>query len=157
MGAGRRQGMTRATNCTMPSLDRRAFLAQSTVVAIGTVLMSACGDGLLGSPTGPGTVRLTINVVDYAALAVVGGIARLNGTGTPIAVVRSDAASYRAFSLVCPHAGTTVGVNGASFRCPNHGAMFASTGAWTGGQRTSSLFEFTVVTDTANGTLTISS
>ena len=150
--------MTLVTNRSLPCLDRRTFLAQSTVAALGTVLMAACGDGLLGSsPTGPGTVRLTISVADYAALAVVGGIARLNGTGTPIAVVRSDAASYRAFSLVCPHAGTTVGINGASFRCPNHGAMFASTGAWTGGQRTSSLFEFTVVTDTANGTLTIAS
>jgi hypothetical protein len=41
--------------------------------------------------------------------------------------------------------------------CPNHGAQFNATGANTGGERTSSLFEFSVAHDATAGTLTITS
>ncbi|MEQ1691652.1 MAG: Rieske (2Fe-2S) protein [Gemmatimonas sp.] len=143
------------SNRTLTVLDRREFLAQSTLMALGALVASACGDGLSGSPTGPGAVNVTVQIASYTALAAIGGIARLNGTGTPIAVVHSTSTTYRAFSLICPHAGTTVGITGASFRCPNHGATFASTGSWTGGERTSGLFEFTVAHDATAGTLTI--
>ena len=55
----------------------------------------------------------------------------ISGAGTPIAVVRASATQYRAFSLICPHAGTTINVvNGTSFRCPNHGALFNGAGVW---------------------------
>ncbi|MBL0173067.1 MAG: Rieske 2Fe-2S domain-containing protein [Gemmatimonadaceae bacterium] len=149
--------MTPKATRSLPCLDRREFLAQGSMVALGTLLISACGDGLSGSPTGPGSVRVTVSVSDYAALGAIGGIVRLNGTSTPIAVVRASTTAYRAFSLICPHAGTTISINGSAFRCPNHGATFAASGAWTGGQRTTSLFEFTVVADTGAGTLTITS
>jgi len=75
--------------------------------------------------------------------------------GPPVAVYRSAADTYRAYSLVCPHAGTTVNIQGSGFRCPNHGATFAATGAWTGGQKTTNLSELTVVYDAGAGTLQI--
>jgi nitrite reductase/ring-hydroxylating ferredoxin subunit len=128
------------------------------LAAVAAALASACGTGTLGgSPTGPGSVNLTVNLADYAALATVGGIARLNGTSTPVAVVRTATSSYRAFSLICPHAGTVIGINGSGFLCPNHRASFSSTGQWTGGERTSNLWEFTVTANTSAGTLTVSS
>ena len=141
----------------LPTLDRREFVSQGIVTALAALVASACGDGLLGSPTGPGAVNVTVNPADYAALGAVGGIVRLNGTSTPIAVVRTADATYRAFSMICPHAGTTIGINGSGFRCPNHGAMFAASGAWTGGQQTTSLFEFTTTLNAGPGTLTITS
>lgn len=125
------------------------------MAAVGAFL-AACGSDD-GSPTGPSNVNLTVTPANFPALAVVGGIARVTESGTPIAVVRTTTTSYRAFSMVCPHQGTTISISGAGFRCPNHGATFNGNGAWTGGERTSGLFEFTVTSNTNAGTITITS
>lgn len=140
-------------------IDRRAFLGGSALFAVGALLATACGDGQIGATTGPsGTGSITVNPADYAALTTVGGIARINGTNTPIALVRSTSTTYRAFSMICTHQGTTINIvnNATSFRCPNHAATFASTGAWTGGQRASRLNELTVAAGATTGTLQIS-
>lgn len=127
------------------------------MLAVGALLASACGNGRIGGGvTDVGTVGVTVKLSDYPTLATVGGIAKLNGTATPIAVVREAAAQYRAFSLVCPHEGTTVGINGTGFLCPNHEARFSGTGQWLGGQVTSSLHEFAVASNATAGTLSIS-
>ena len=62
---------------------------------------------------------------------------------------------YAAFSLVCPHQGATVNISGAGFQCPQHGARFASSGSWVGGQPTSSLRTLSASFDQASGQLTI--
>jgi nitrite reductase/ring-hydroxylating ferredoxin subunit len=131
-------------------VDRRTFLAQSSLAAIGAALVGACGDGL----TSPGGVETgTANLADYPALSVVGGVARI--TGTVIAVVRTDTSTYRAFSMTCPHRGTTISITSSGFRCPNHGATFNRTGQWIGGQATSSLRELSVSYNADAQTLTI--
>jgi len=140
-----------------PCLDRRAFLGNSALLAVGTLLASACGDGSTGSSvTGANLGTTTVKIADYTALATVGGIAKLNGTTTPVAVVRTATATYRAFSLVCPHEGTVVVANNGAFVCPNHQARFSNVGIWQGGQQTSNLREYAVVFDATAGTLTIS-
>jgi len=138
------------------SCSRRDFVATGALAAVGAFL-AACGGGDEGSPTSPGNVSLTVTLANFPALSAVGGIARVTTSGTPVAVVRSDAGSYRAFSMVCPHQGTTININGSGFRCPNHGATFNANGAWTGGERTSGLFEFKVTSNTSAGTITITS
>ncbi len=148
--------MSDCTKCPGAGVSRREFLASSSALTI-TALLAACGDGIGGSVTGPSNVNATVTLANFAALGSVGGIAVVSGSGTPIAVVRSGAASYRAFSLICPHQGTTVNISGTGFRCPNHGATFNGSGAWTGGEKTNGLFEFTVTTNTTAGTITITS
>lgn len=141
-------------------LNRRDFLGAATVSAVAA-LLAACGDGQIGGPLAPGGNSptgggpLTIRLADYSALANDGGIARINGTTSPIAVVRLSSTNYRALSLVCPHQGTTVNIGSSSFTCPNHGARFAADGTWTGGQSTSSLVVIPSTLDAAAGTLTI--
>ncbi len=137
------------------SCSRREFLSATTVAAVSTFL-AACSSGS-DSATGPSNVNLTVTLANFAALNVVGGIAQVSSSGSPVAVVRSGASSYRAFSMVCPHQGTTIGITTTGFRCPNHGATFNANGAWTGGERTSGLFEFTVTSNTTAGTITITS
>ena len=137
------------------SCSRRDFVASGALAAVGAFLAACGGDG--GSPTSPGNANLTVTLANFPALATVGGIARVTTSGTPVAVVRSDASTYRAYSLVCPHQGTTVNISGSGFRCPNHGATFKANGAWTGGERTSGLFEFKVTSNTSAGTITITS
>ena len=88
------------TRISLPVIDRRSFLAHSSLMALGAMVASACGGD--SGPSSPGTVNVTVNPATYPALATVGGIARISGTSTPIAVVRSTATTYRAFWLVCP-------------------------------------------------------
>jgi Rieske Fe-S protein len=136
-------------NC---ALRRREFLGTAVVAALA-LLQSACGDGQIG-PSGPraddddnaggggatGGSALTVSVAAFPALANVGGVARVDGgNGLPVALVRTGAASFAAFSLRCPHQGATVEVQGSSFRCPAHGARFNGSGTWTGGQPTGNL------------------
>jgi len=140
-------------------IDRRSFLTAAAAASV-TLALAACGDGQIGGVFGPpllGTGTLTLNVGDFAGLATVGGVARVTTTGAPIAVYRNGAASYLAFSMACPHAGTTVTVSAAGFVCPNHGARFAKDGTWLGGQSSAALVSLPATFDPLTGALTISS
>ena len=145
--------------------ERRRFLSAALAASVLGVL-TACGDGNIGGldddpPAGGGGgggggAPLTITVANFVPLRTDGGIARVDaGSGAPIAVVRVSASSYRAFSLVCPHAGTTVNVEANGFRCPNHGATFAANGNVTGGPAPTGLTELTATYNATAGTLTI--
>jgi Rieske Fe-S protein len=135
--------------------SRREFLTASAAAAVATMLVAGCGGASDSTVTGP--VALSVQVSNYPALANVGGIARVDTGGTPVAAVRTGATTFAAFSLICPHNGCTVGINGSAFLCPCHGARFASTGAWTGGQRTSGLSALVASYDEGTGILTINS
>ncbi len=141
-------------------LSRRAFISRSTLAAVAAVLAGACGDGIIGGRglTAPATLPtggLTLRLADYPALATVGAIVRADTTAGPMALVHSAATTYLAFSMVCPHQGTTINIQGSGFVCPNHGARFDASGSWTGGQPTSNLAAYTVLLDATAGTLAI--
>jgi Rieske Fe-S protein len=137
---------------------RREFITASAVTAVAA-LLTACGGGGASGPTGvdTGPVSMSVQVSSYPSLANVGGIARVDTGCTPVAAVRTGASTFAAFSLICPHFGCTVGINGSSFLCPCHGAQFASSGAWIGGQRTSSLTSLATSFNSTTGVLTITS
>ncbi|MBM3906560.1 MAG: Rieske (2Fe-2S) protein [Gemmatimonadetes bacterium] len=150
------------------ALKRRDFLGAAAVAALA-LLQGACGDGQIG-PSAPraddddnaggggaaGSGALIVSLAAFPALASVGGVARVDGgSGLPVALVRTGAASFAAFSLRCPHQGFTVEVQGGSFRCPAHGARFNSSGTWTGGQPTSNLTVLPSVFNAGAGTVSI--
>lgn len=145
--------------------SRRAFIAQSTLAAVAAVLTSAfasaCGDGVIGGagPTAPPVLDngFTIRIADFPALQQVGGIARVNSdAANPIAVSRLSANTFAALSMICPHAGyKPINITSSGFRCPNHGAVFASDGNWMGGQRTRDLQSYPTTYNAGAGTLTI--
>ena len=143
---------TTGANCPgCTRVGRRAFVAQSTLVALGA-LLAACG-----SSTGPNSgLPLTVSLSDFPALTPVGGMARVDsGSGVPVAVVHAADASYLAYSLVCPHQGFLVNINGSGFLCSGHGARFASDGHWVGGQPAGNLAGLPVQHDAVAGTLVI--
>jgi nitrite reductase/ring-hydroxylating ferredoxin subunit len=129
--------------------------AVATGLAAGTYTATVQVSGT-GVPARTLTVTLTViaaglavTIASYPALANVGGVAGSVGTvnGGQVAVARISATAFAAYSMRCPHAGTTINVvNGTSFRCPNHGATFTSTGALASNSpyRTSSLNPLTV-------------
>ena len=103
---------------------------------------------------------LVVTIAQWPALATVGGVAGSVGTvnGIPVAVVRSGATSFAAFSMRCPHQGTVISViNASSFRCPNHGALFTATGqlAPNSPQQTDGLARFTVTYTPGAATFTV--
>ncbi|MBW7932629.1 MAG: Rieske 2Fe-2S domain-containing protein [Gemmatimonadaceae bacterium] len=142
------------------ALGRREFLGATALAALA-ILETACGDGQIGPeapndyPT-PGGPTLTVTVASFTALANVGGAARVDqGSGLPVALVRTGATTFAAFSLRCPHEGVTVSVQGGAFYCTGHGARFNSSGTWIGGQRTTNLRSLANTYDAGAGTVTI--
>jgi Rieske Fe-S protein len=145
--------------------SRRQFIAQSTLAAIAAVLTSAiasaCGDGEIGGagPTAPPVLDegFTIRIADFPALQQVGGIAQVNSDASnPIAVSRLGPNTFAALSMICPHAGyKPINITSTGFRCPNHNALFAADGNWTGGQRTKDLQSYPTTYNAGAGTLTI--
>jgi Rieske Fe-S protein len=135
-------------------IDRRTFLSAATLAAVAAVLEACSGGGTFF--TGPSGGALTVSLSSFPALATVGGVARVdNGVGAPTALVRTGASTFRGLTMICTHQGSTIDVvNNTSFRCPNHGALFNSAGANTGGQSTSNLAVYTATFDGAN-TVTI--
>lgn len=140
-------------------INRRDFLQNSSLAAVSAFLASACGGRIdFGSGlNGPSAALdgFSIRLRDYPTLSQVGSIAVVTAP-LPLAVVRESPSSYAVFSLVCPHGGTTVGLSGEGFKCPNHGATWDNTGTWTGGQPTSGLTRLQATLDSAAGTLVVS-
>jgi Rieske Fe-S protein len=111
------------------SLATGTYTATVQITATGAAARSVAVT-LVVSPAG-----LAVVIANWPALAVVGGIAGSVGTvlGTPTAVVRTGANSYVAFSMRCPHQGTTIRIEnwkttGSAFHCPNHDALFDAAG-----------------------------
>ena len=141
------------TDHAADGIGRRTFLAQSALLAASALLASCAG---VDGATAPTTVSpTTLRVSEYAALAAVGGIALVDISGSPFAIVRTSSTAFVALSRVCPHQGNIVNPNGSGFLCPGHGARFSANGTWTGGERTNSLRSYSTTYDAAAGTITV--
>jgi len=146
----------RAT-CGSCGVTRRHFLAASTLAAVIAVLDSCTNalgvDGFNGAYGGPISVMLS----SFPVLANVNGVARVDGgSGAPTVLVRTGSSTFSAFSMVCPHQGSTIGITSTGFTCPNHGARFNTAGAWVGGQPTGNLRSYATSFDATAGTVTVS-
>ncbi|HEX7979059.1 MAG TPA: Rieske (2Fe-2S) protein [Gemmatimonadaceae bacterium] len=143
-----------ATDRARDGIGRRTFLAQSALLAAGA-LLAACA---ASDATAPGTTinsTSDIKLSDFPALASVGGVALVNISGNPMAIVRTGDASFVTLSRICPHQGSTINPSGSGFLCPGHGARFSATGQWQGGQPTSNMRSYATSYDAAAGTITI--
>ncbi len=137
-------------------VSRRTFVSAATLAAVATVLEACGGSSGVTGPGGSGG-PLTVTLSSFSALGTVGGIARVDGgSGSPVALVRTGTSSFVALSMICTHQGSTIGISGSGFLCPNHGAQFSSTGTWQGGERTSNLVAYSTSFDATAGTVLIS-
>jgi Rieske Fe-S protein len=129
-------------------------VSAATLAAVVAVL-DACNSPTAPAFSGNSGGTLTIKLSDFSALSAVGGIARVDSSGAPTALVRTGTSSFAAFSLICPHQGTTVSITNGSFTCPNHGARFNATGTWIGGQSTGNVRSNTAMFDATTGTIAV--
>jgi nitrite reductase/ring-hydroxylating ferredoxin subunit len=135
-----------------PVVDRLTFLKQGAA-AIAAMALAACGGDTVTSPSTLSSTTLSLS--SYPALANVGGVVTTRIDGSPVAVVRESTTTFAAFSLICPHQGSTVQARTSEFYCPGHGAMFDLAGNWIGGQRTSNLRSYPTTYDSSAGTITV--
>ncbi|MFI5231351.1 MAG: ubiquinol-cytochrome c reductase iron-sulfur subunit [Gemmatimonadales bacterium] len=132
------------------------FLSAAAAAAVLAVL-----DGCTTSPSGMFTGAFggpfTVTVANFGALAMVGGVARVDsGTGAPTALYRSNASTFIALSMICPHAGfAPIDITSDGFHCPAHGSSFSKSGALLGGPAATGLTSFAAMYDAAAGTVTI--
>ena len=134
------------------SIDRRDFVMRAAA-ALAAVALAACSSSDLTSPSSVSST--TINLSDHPSLSSVGGVATVSISGVPIAIVRTSATTFAAFSRICPHQGATIDATSGGFQCPRHGATFDKNGQWIGGQRTSNLTSYPVSYNPSAGTVTV--
>jgi Rieske Fe-S protein len=137
---------------TCPLVTRRDFIVKGSAALAAFAVLGACG-----SSTEPLRNTLTVQLADHPELADVGSITRVFAQGSPVGISRLGLDEFAAFSLVCPHEGTTIGVDASreDYVCPGHGATYDATGTWIGGQHTRNLTVYTTTFDASTGTITI--
>lgn len=132
-------------------MKRKEFLSTLTgsfSVACVACLAQACSKDENGAPAPVNTPStpsgFTINL-DSDLKAVNNYVAR-NGFIVIRTATGNTAASFVAYSAVCPHAGSTVEYNAStsSFLCPAHGSTFSSTGALIQGPASSGLAKLAI-------------
>jgi Rieske Fe-S protein len=113
-------------------------------------MTSACSEDEMGAPkaattpAGPVSSSATINL--ETELKAVNNFIAKNGFIVIRTATGNTAASFVAFSSVCPHAGATVEYkeSSSSFLCAAHGSTFSSSGALTQGPAAVGLTKFEV-------------
>ena len=119
----------------MTETTRREFIAGACAIATlaftGLTALSPAEAATGIKKRSDGKVDVTVAAI--SALSKDGGAVNLGTVkGVPVALVRVNATTYKAFNLRCTHEGATVRKSGNSFVCPEHGARFnAKTGAVT--------------------------
>ncbi len=137
----------------MCSCDRREFLSMMAALGLAAAL-PACGHSHEGAAiTGsvhPVSGKATLSFSEFPALATVGnGLVVGIHDGSPILVVRKEAALALAFSALCTHEACTIAFDpttrGAA--CPCHGSRYDADGHVTNGPANHSLQIFPAVVE----------
>ncbi len=122
----------------MTEISRRALIAGACGVAMATIpsLSAEAASAVKKLSNG----KLSVRVRDIPELKEIGGSARI-GTikGKPVALARTGASSYVAFTLICPHQGVTVKKADGGWLCDAHGSKFESNGELNFGPATTGL------------------
>lgn len=128
-------------------MTRKEFFARVGFGA-AAILIPTCIGGLAsscsreeneGGTSAPTNVDFTLDI-STGTLAVNGGHLVHQG----VLVARTTSGTFIAVSAGCTHQGTTVNYSSAgnNFICPNHGAVFNSSGAVTQGPASSNLAQY---------------
>jgi cytochrome b6-f complex iron-sulfur subunit len=135
-------------NYQLFTMDRKEFIRLAGGSA-GWMLISSCMSGCSGSDVSPAPTNVDFTLdVSTGALATNGG--SLNKSG--VIVAKTLSGSFIAVSAACTHEGTTIQFQSSNnnFRCPNHGAVFSTSGAVVNGPATKALTQYkTTLTGTS--------
>jgi Rieske Fe-S protein len=137
------------------AMKRREFLGTLTApvaVACTACMAAACSkssDGPNNAPTPPSNVNFTVNL--STQLLAVGSSLSQSGVIVARLAAQNQPNSFVAVQESCTHQGTNINFSSGNnqFICPNHGAIFNTSGANVGGQSTGPLKVYAIA---INGT-----
>lgn len=136
---------------------RREFCAACGLAAGLAALGAAVGCSSSGNPTGPsGNAQaltsvtasvngrtVTVPVGAGSPLAATGAVAMTRTSVGNFLLARTSATTLSVLTATCTHEQTTINLaDGSQFVCPNHGAVFSSTGSVVKGPANRSLQQF---------------
>jgi len=142
-------------------MERRQFIEKLTApvaVACVSCMGMACSKSSNtpnnNAPTPPANVNFTINL--SSQLTNVGSSLSQNGVVVVRLAATNVSGSFVAVQESCPHQGTSIAFFASSntFICPNHGAIFNTSGSNVGGQSTSALKVYAVAVSGTTLTVT---
>ncbi len=142
-----------AAPATLTIRPEASALAAGTYTATVTVTAAEAMTATIAITLTVVAAGLAVTLASWPPLANIGGAVGSVGNmaGVGVAVVRTGANSFAAFSMRCPHQGTTIRVEnynntGSAFHCPSHTALWNSAGQLipASRQRTSSLTALSV-------------
>jgi Rieske Fe-S protein len=142
-------------------MKRREFLGTLTApvaVACTACLAAACSKSSEGggnnAPAPPSNVNFTIN--QNTQLMTIGSSVSQSGVIVARLAAANQSSSFVAVQESCTHQGTNINFSAANnqFICPNHGAIFNTSGANVGGQNTAPLKVYTVAVSGTTLTVT---
>ena len=138
-------------------MQRREFLGSFTtpVIAACAVCLGACSKSSSGGGNGTSTATANFTVDLSTQLLTVGSSVAANGVLIARLTSGNAPSAFVAVQQACTHQGTNINfvATNQTFLCPNHGAIFNTAGANTGGQSTSALKVYTV--SVSGNTMTI--
>jgi Rieske Fe-S protein len=141
-------------------VGRRQFLKRSGIALTSLTLAGALSELLssCASLTGP-TVTHGTTTIDISSLTSDGQYFEdksVQPDGTPILVIRQNASSYIALSMLCTHAGCQVSSpSGGIIYCTCHGSEFDYHGNVLRGPASSPLTNYSVVLNAAATTIIV--
>jgi Rieske Fe-S protein len=142
------------------AVGRREFLKRTGITLTGITLAGALGQILesCSSLTGPAVSHGT-TTIDISKLTSNGQFlvdSSVSPDGTPILVIRQNATTYTALSMLCTHQGCQVNSpSGGSIYCSCHGSRFNLYGQVVNGPAPSALTSYSVVLNASANTIAV--
>ena len=127
-------------------MERRQFLGKlgTPVIVACAACLGACSKSGTSSNTitAPTNVNFTVDL--SASITSIGASIIQSGVIVVRLATSNTISSFSAVQVACTHEGTNVNFNNTTrqFNCPNHGAVFTSTGAVVTGPATRPLQPF---------------
>jgi len=142
------------------AVGRREFLKRTGIVLTGLTFAGTLAEILAScsSATSPNVTHgtTTISIADMTTDGTSKEDTAVSPDGTPILVIRQNATTYTALSMLCTHAGCQVNPpSGGAIYCACHGSTFDLHGNVRGGPAPSALTNYAVVLNASAKTITV--
>ena len=133
-------------------INRKEFL-QLFGLGAASLLASAClggcnaATGSMAMPTAATNFNITVDLTATTSAPLNdAAVGYVYADSRAIIVAKTTAGNYLAFQAPCPHQGTSVYFSPSSnqFICPNHNAVFTTTGSGVSGPTSGGLKQYTV-------------
>lgn len=142
------------------AVGRREFLKRTGLV-IGAASLSGVLSEILASCASPNSANVShgTTTVNIASLTSDGQFivdSKVTPDGTPILIIRQNATTYTALSMMCTHQGCQVNPpSGGQIYCSCHGSTFDLHGNVLGGPAPSPLKSYSVILNSSAQTITV--